>query len=109
MNYLIYVAHDAENLQFYLWLRSYKAKFERLRQYEKTMSPPWLSETPQVEQPKSPPPMPSPDISDANSPRKMLSIETMRFSEESSIQWKTMEEAVEEANMQAGLMWQPCK
>jgi hypothetical protein len=41
MNYLIYVTHDAENLQFYLWLRDYTRRFNALPESEKALSPRW--------------------------------------------------------------------
>ena len=42
MDYLIYVSHDAENLQFYLWLQSYTKRFEALPPSEKSLSPEWV-------------------------------------------------------------------
>lgn len=41
MDYLVYVAHDAENLQFYLWLEDYKKRFDALSEREKALSPEW--------------------------------------------------------------------
>ena len=41
MDYLVYVAHDAENLQFFLWLRDYTKRFDALPQSEKSRSKPW--------------------------------------------------------------------
>lgn len=41
MNYLKYIEHDAENLQFYLWAKSYIAKFDALPASEKALSPEW--------------------------------------------------------------------
>ena len=41
MNYLIYIEHDAENLQFYLWFQDYSARFEKLPASEKVLSPAW--------------------------------------------------------------------
>lgn len=40
MNYLLYIELAAENLQFYLWLRSYTERFESLPESEKALSPP---------------------------------------------------------------------
>lgn len=36
-----YIEHDAENLQFYLWCRSYTERFRRLPESEKALSPEW--------------------------------------------------------------------
>ncbi|KAL9050208.1 MAG: hypothetical protein Q9162_006771 [Coniocarpon cinnabarinum] len=41
MNYLKYIEHDAENLQFFLWARTYQEKFNRLPASEKRLSPEW--------------------------------------------------------------------
>ncbi|MCJ1441089.1 MAG: hypothetical protein MMC23_001575 [Stictis urceolatum] len=41
LDYLIYVAHDAENLQFYLWVQDYKRRFNALSESEKALSPEW--------------------------------------------------------------------
>jgi hypothetical protein len=44
MNYLIYVEHAAENLQFYLWLRDYTRRFAELPPSEAALSPEWVAE-----------------------------------------------------------------
>lgn len=41
MGYLMNVSHDAENLQFYLWLQDYTERFHRLSSHEQALSPPW--------------------------------------------------------------------
>ncbi|SMR52419.1 unnamed protein product [Zymoseptoria tritici ST99CH_1E4] len=41
MNYLKYIEHSAENLQFFLWHRDYTARWERLQESEKLLSPKW--------------------------------------------------------------------
>ncbi|QDS67512.1 hypothetical protein FKW77_001639 [Venturia effusa] len=41
MDYLIYVAHDAETLQFYLWLKDYRKRYAALRKEEQALSPEW--------------------------------------------------------------------
>lgn len=43
MNYLLYVEHAAENLQFYLWLRDYEKRWQELPQADQELSPPWDS------------------------------------------------------------------
>ena len=42
MDYLVYISHDAENLQFYLWLQDYTKRFDALPMSEKSRSPNWL-------------------------------------------------------------------
>lgn len=44
MDYLIYVAHDAENLQFWLWLRDYTKRFNALPPAQKRLSSHWVSD-----------------------------------------------------------------
>ena len=44
MNYLKYIEHDAENLQFFLWARSYVEKFQQLPESERGLSPEWTEE-----------------------------------------------------------------
>ncbi|OCK82249.1 hypothetical protein K432DRAFT_324605 [Lepidopterella palustris CBS 459.81] len=39
MDYLVYVSHDAENLQFFLWYEGYKRRFAALSKQEQAMSP----------------------------------------------------------------------
>lgn len=44
MDYLVYVEHTAENLQFFLWYRDYVTRFDALPQEEKNLSPEWVPE-----------------------------------------------------------------
>jgi hypothetical protein len=54
MDYLVYVEHNAENLQFYLWYKDYEKRFNALSENEKALSPeffptadaPYLSDKP---------------------------------------------------------------
>lgn len=41
MNYLIYVEHAAENLQFYLWYKGYEKRFGEANTRDITLSPEW--------------------------------------------------------------------
>lgn len=41
MNYLIYIEHAAENLQFFLWYRDYLGRFEKLSPSERVLAPEW--------------------------------------------------------------------
>lgn len=41
LDYLTYVTHDAENLQFYLWMVDYFQRFRNAPKSEKKLSPPW--------------------------------------------------------------------
>lgn len=42
MDYLVYVEHSAENLQFFLWYRNYVRRWEKLSDAEKKLAPEWV-------------------------------------------------------------------
>ena len=44
MNYLVYIEHSAENLQFYLWYRDYLKRFNELPPNERALAPEWSAE-----------------------------------------------------------------
>lgn len=44
MNYLIYIEHAAENLQFYLWYRDYVQRFSEVPENVQKLSPAWSQE-----------------------------------------------------------------
>lgn len=44
MNYLIYIEHAAENLQFFLWYRDYSRRFSELPENERSLAPVWTVE-----------------------------------------------------------------
>lgn len=50
MNYLKYIEHSAENLQFFLWLRAYSKKFAELPESERRLSPEWTMSDHETEQ-----------------------------------------------------------
>ena len=54
MNYLIYVEHAAENLQFFLWFRDYVKRFSELPDNIKILSPQANAEKLEAETAKSP-------------------------------------------------------
>jgi hypothetical protein len=43
LDYMKYIEHSEENLQFYLWFITYKARFEQLSSGEKVLVPEWTS------------------------------------------------------------------
>ncbi|KAK3671521.1 hypothetical protein LTR78_008620 [Recurvomyces mirabilis] len=49
MNYLKYIEHSAENLQFFLWYRAYCAKWDALPQSERALAPIWTAEQAEAE------------------------------------------------------------
>ena len=44
MDYLTYIQHNAENLQFYLWLQDYRKRFAQKKAQEQALSPEWKHE-----------------------------------------------------------------
>lgn len=44
MNFLIYIEHAAENLQFFLWYRDYVKRFSELPSKEQALAPVWTAE-----------------------------------------------------------------
>ena len=46
LDYLTYVSHDAENLQFYLWMVDYFQRFRNAPKAEKALSPRWRAAGP---------------------------------------------------------------
>ena len=49
MNYLVYIEHAAENLQFYLWYRDYVKRFEALPASERALAPIWTEQQAEAE------------------------------------------------------------
>ena len=49
MNYLVYIEHSAENLQFYLWYRDYVKRFEALPAGERALAPIWTEQQAEAE------------------------------------------------------------
>ncbi|KAF1963015.1 hypothetical protein CC80DRAFT_530889 [Byssothecium circinans] len=54
MNYLKYIELSAENLQFYLWFRSYSKRFNELSASDKALSPEWMPERAESDTPNRP-------------------------------------------------------
>lgn len=49
MNYLKYIEHAAENLQFFLWFHDYSTRFNNLAEGERALSPEWTREQAEAE------------------------------------------------------------
>lgn len=50
LDYLTYVSHDAENLQFYLWMVDYFQRFRRISKWERAISPRWTGRAPPIKE-----------------------------------------------------------
>ena len=48
LDYLTYVSHDAENLQFYLWMVDYFQRFRKVAKSERALSPRWTGHAPPI-------------------------------------------------------------
>lgn len=44
MNYMIYIEHSAENLQFFLWYRSYLNRFHSANTVDLALAPEWTQD-----------------------------------------------------------------
>jgi Regulator of G protein signaling domain len=62
MQYLLYIEHAAENLQFFLWFRYYERRFSQLPPNEKVLSQPWTPEKDVLLSPRSPRGGPPPQV-----------------------------------------------
>jgi hypothetical protein len=134
MDYLIYIAHDAETLQFYLWLQDYKKRYCALRKEEQALSPEWqaarLAEDRKLTHKKSTTgSMADFPVMDKESAMRMTELSLAAkevfddppmspsatatdyesFITKSVHSQKTVQELAEDASQQAGLKWQPCK
>lgn len=58
MNYLKYIEHAAENLQFWLWHRDYAKRFTELPANEQCLAPEWTVEQAEAETANPNPPAP---------------------------------------------------
>lgn len=134
MDYLIYVAHDAETLQFYLWLKDYRKRFAALRKEQQALSPEWQATNPAEERRLTHKQGSRGNLGAAHAADKESAIritELSRVAKEvfdeppmsptatvtdydsfitkSVNSHKTMQEVAEDATKEAGLKWQPCR
>ncbi len=49
MNYLVYIEHAAENLQFFLWYRDYTKRFSEQPANERALAPIWSVEQAEID------------------------------------------------------------
>ena len=119
MDYLVYISHDAENLQFFLWLQDYTRRFQNMPNSEQCLSPAWkFKEAPRTLMPITR----SSERTLASMGIKDLSVhlgEEDNFNEDvldnlshpasPTAASSSQTVSVAEANIQAGLKWQACK
>lgn len=123
----MYIEHDAENLQFYLWYRSYVQRFAALPVHQQHLSPPWVVEKKDQGQKAAaaaaaagqPPKVPRESESemlhgfDPNESELFDGDVTVKGRRESVVTDEnasiaTSVASVAEMNSHAGLKWQPC-
>lgn len=49
MNYLVYIEHAAENLQFFLWYQNYTKRFSEQPANERALAPVWSAEQAEID------------------------------------------------------------
>lgn len=125
MQYLVHVSHDAENLQFWLWLQDYIRRFFAIPRSEQVLSPPW---NPKTVAPTSirihdhlPKAFAKPK---SNMAEFVMSLDSLGDVKPSTVVTpfdiqsvvsgrtstsRTVTESVHDANAQAGLNWHACK
>lgn len=67
MNYLVYIEHAAENLQFFLWYKDYAKRFDLLSENERHLAPVWTAEQAEAQ---------ALAMKDNPTPLKSMSVET---------------------------------
>ncbi|KAL8934122.1 MAG: hypothetical protein Q9211_005394 [Gyalolechia sp. 1 TL-2023] len=118
MDYLVYVSHDAENLQFWIWLQAYTKKFYATSPSEQALSTPW----PAVDglQPTGNGPNQRPRTADKSKlgvneyeinfdqqePPMVPQFDKQSFISSMANTTKSAADSVEDANAQVGLKWQ---
>lgn len=123
MDYLVYVEHNAENLQFYLWYKDYCTRFEALSENEKSLSPPFNPTSVEVAEISksgeaefgvrerkiglSLQDTGLPIYNERDDIKAVDSIESPSFRSPTSSDFSSVPSAAEVA-VQAGLKWQPC-
>ncbi|KAL8920217.1 MAG: hypothetical protein Q9208_006382 [Pyrenodesmia sp. 3 TL-2023] len=122
MDYLIYVSHDAENLQFWIWLQSYTKRFYAAPPSEQALSPPWsavdglqpagndVNQPPRTAD-KSRVGVSEYEVNFDQQEKPLSPVVSPQFDKQSFISGianttKTAADSVEDANAQVGLKWQ---
>ena len=125
MDYLVYVSHDAENLQFWLWIQDYTKRFYASSKSDQALSQPWYD----VEntQPNGTASEQHPRTADKskmdvieyeanfeNAENSVSPIMSPHFDKQSFISStansnRTIADSVDDVNAQMGLRWQSCK
>lgn len=124
MDYMVFVSHDAENLQFWLWLRDYSERFFAAPRSEQVLSPPWqlvegthVYDNNGLDQSSWSASRSKKDVSEFET--QVQTFEMSKFPPMSPgfdsasmasgpVSTRTFETSVEETNSQMGLKWQSC-
>ncbi|KAI4264145.1 MAG: hypothetical protein L6R42_000739 [Xanthoria sp. 1 TBL-2021] len=119
MDYLVYISHDAENLQFWIWLNAYTTRFYALPPSDQALSPPWSAVEglqPTGNDPSRPPKTArksqfGAEIDFDHPSIVPNAVQSPPFDKQSFISGtantaKSTADSVEDANAQVGLKWQ---
>ncbi|KAL2040309.1 hypothetical protein N7G274_006752 [Stereocaulon virgatum] len=121
MDYLVYISHDAENLQFFLWLQDYTKRFYAAPKSDQALSTPWYQVEAQqpfatdAHQPStlpSDPKTPGVTAYEVDFDRSEPRLSPNNFDKQSFLSGKTGHtqmtgiDSVQDANAQIGLKWQ---
>lgn len=116
MGYLLYISHDAENLQFYLWFQDYSRRFFAASTTDQALSPLWDDDAAQAVGNDPGPGMPDkrPGLGtefqfDFDHNKTSLDPMTGQQSFFSGAAGINPAHTVEVANSQTGLKWQSCE
>lgn len=125
MQYLVHVSHDAENLQFWLWIQDYIKRFFAIPRSEQALSPPWNPDDVAQASAKSHEHLPKPlgksklsmtefvvsldSLGDMKPSTIVTPFDMESFVSERTSSSRTVSESVSEAYAEAGLTWHACK
>lgn len=136
MNYLKYIEHAAENLQFWLWFRDYAKRFSDLPESERCLAPEWTAEQAEAENvvnqgtppamknlspetlaalagtdfaPRRGNPFKTPPRTPGEVPRKNIATVVAREMDSSDEDSNSIHARAAGAFEKADLKWQPCK
>lgn len=125
MQYLVHVSHDAENLQFWLWIQDYIKRFFAIPRSEQALSPPWNPDEFAQTSVKLHDDLPKASgkselsmieflagldsLGDAKPSTVVTPFGTKSFMSDRTSSSRTVTDSVNEANAEAGLNWNACK
>ena len=114
---MVYVSYEAENLQFYLWLRDYTKRFFSLPESEQALSPEWTQRPAPTLRPDGLSPEPGQKACEATVDMTAFFDDKAEFGNEADASIVPLPpvrikghaaNTVATANVEAGLRWESC-